>query len=208
LSEELLIPVILGGYAVELGAYAFSGRSRGGVDLYATLKNALACVAVNYGGHQAAVGMKIPEGQVAAVTDLLREKASLITPDPMRIRRMYAAQLRPSSVRFDLWRQVNSLEPYGPDNEAPTFVVRDAELELRRSTSRPNDAYGLGKGRDEKNEEHTFPVIVHDKPQLASISSIRGDVFGRLLLKDSRRGASICFQIEDIAPSSKAGIDR
>ena len=183
LSEELNIPVILGGYASELKSYAFSGRSRGGVHLYETLKKALSGVEVNFGGHKAAIGMKIPEDQVAKITEILRERSDLIIPDPARVSREYAAQLRPSSIQIAHWKEVNSLEPYGPDNEAPTFMVRDAELELRRSSYRPHDAYGVGKGRDENNVVHQFPVIVHDSPQLSAIASTRGHLFGRLFLE-------------------------
>jgi single-stranded-DNA-specific exonuclease len=200
LSEELNVPVVLGGYASELGAYAFSGRSRGGVHLYDTLKKALSGVEVSFGGHKAAIGMKIPEGQVAKIAELLRERSDLIIPDPARLNREYAAQLRPSSIQIAQWKEVNSLEPYGPDNEPPTFMVRDAELQLRRSSYRPHDAYGVGKGRDENNITHQFPVIVHDSPQLSGIASIRGHLFGRLFLKDGRRGASVCLQLEDVVP--------
>ena len=206
LSEELNIPVILGGYASELGSYAFSGRSRGGVHLYETLKQALRGVEVSFGGHQAAIGMKIPEAQVETITDLLRERSDLIIPNPSRLNREYAAQLRPSSIKIAHWKEVNSLEPYGPDNEPPTFMVRNAELELRRSAFRPNDAYGVGKGRDENNAIHQFPVIVHDSPQLSGIASIRGHLLGRLFLKDGRRGASVCFQLEDVIPAKKNGV--
>jgi single-stranded-DNA-specific exonuclease len=205
LSEEFNIPVILGGYASDLKSYAFSGRSRGGVHLYETLKKALSGVEVNFGGHKAAIGMKIPEDQVAKIAETLRERSDLIIPDPARLSREYAAQLRPSSIQIAHWKEVNSLEPYGPDNETPTFMVRDAELELRRSSYRPHDAYGIGKGKDEKNAPHQFPVIVHDSPQLSSIASFRGHLFGRLFLKDGRRGASVCFQLEDVVPANGNG---
>jgi single-stranded-DNA-specific exonuclease len=208
LSEELNIPVILGGYASELKSYAFSGRSRGGVHLYETLKKALSGVEVNFGGHKAAIGMKIPEDQVAKITEILRERSDLIIPDPARVSRQYAAQLRPSSIQIAHWKEVNSLEPYGPDNEAPTFMIRDAELELRRSSYRPHDAYGVGKGRDENNVVHQFPVIVHDSPQLSGIASTRGHLFGRLFLKDGRRGASVCFQLEDVAPADNGAMHK
>ena len=203
LSEELNIPVILGGYAAELGSYAFSGRSRGGVNLYETLKQAVAGEKVNFGGHGAAVGMRIPEGEVDAVTQRLRERASFIAPEPSRLVREYAAQLRPSSIKLERWKEVHSLEPYGPDNEPPTFMVRDAELELRRSTYRPHDAYGRAQGRDERNHLHYFPVIVHDSPQLSSISSISGHLLGRLFLKDGRQGVSVCFALEDVVPANQ-----
>jgi single-stranded-DNA-specific exonuclease len=205
LSEELNVPVILGGYASELGSYAFSGRSRGGVHLYETLKKALNGVEVSFGGHKAAIGMKIPEAQVAQITELLRARSDLIIPDPARLNREYAAQLRPSSIQIAHWKEVNSLEPYGPDNEPPTFMVRDAELQLRRSAYRPHDAYGIGQGKDEHNVIHQFPVIVHDNPQLSGIASIRGHLFGRLFLKDGRRGASVCFQLEDVVPADGRG---
>jgi single-stranded-DNA-specific exonuclease len=205
LSEELNIPVILGGYAAELGSYAFSGRSRGGVNLHETLKKALAGEKVNFGGHEAAIGMRIPEDQVDAITDLLRERAALITPEPSRLTREYAAQLRPSSIKLEHWKEVHSFEPYGPDNEPPTFMVRNAELELSRSTYRANDAYGRAKGRDENNNLHYFPVIVHDSPQLSGISSVRGHLLGRLFLKDGRQGVSVCFALEDVVPANKDG---
>ena len=52
---------------------------------------------------------------------------------------------------------------------------------------------------------HYFPVIVHDSPQLSGISSVRGHLLGRLFLKDSRQGVSVCFQLEDVVPAKKDG---
>ena len=130
LSEELNIPVILGGYAAELGSYAFSGRSRGGVHLHETLKKALSGVKGEFRRSQGGHRDEDPEDQVARITDILRERSNLIIPEPARLSREYAAQLRPSSIQIAHWKEVNSLEPYGPDNEPPTFMVRDAELEL------------------------------------------------------------------------------
>jgi hypothetical protein len=175
------------------------------VHLYDMLTKALSGVEVSFGGHKAAIGMKIAEAHVAKITDILRERSDLIIPDPARLNREYAAQLRPSSIQIAHWKEVNSLEPYGPDNEPPTFMVRDAELELRRSAYRPHDAYGVGRGRDENNVLHQFPVIVHDSPRLSAIASTRGHLFGRLFLKDGRRGASVCFQLEDVVPASDNG---
>ena len=49
----------------------------------------------------------------------------------------------------------------------------------------------------------SFPVIVHDSPQLSGISSVRGHLFGRLFLKDGRQGVSVCFQLEDVVPAKQ-----
>jgi len=84
-------------------------------------------------------------------------------------------------------------------------MVRNTELELCRSTYRPNDAHGRAKGRDENNNMHYFPVIVHDSPPLSGISSVRGHLLGRLFLKDGRQGVSVCFRLEDVVPANKDG---
>lgn len=203
LSEEFNIPVLLGGYSEEQGFYLFSGRSRSDeVHLYRILQEVLSGKPVQFGGHKAAVGMKVATQHVDSVVEHLRSSfCREIAIKSRKPQRAYSLRLWPSSVGIKLWKEINDLGPFGPGNEEPAFVIRDTELKLKKSKNRLHSARGKAVGLSASGTPHEFQVVVHDKPGLANLTECQGSLLGHVFLDSGPRGAQVCFRLEDYVPA-------
>lgn len=107
------------------GDYAAgSARSVPGFNLYEAI-HACRDHLLGYGGHFAAAGMTLELGQVEA----LREKfesvvKSTIDPELLRPEIAIDAVIGLDDVRWPFYQILNQMEPFGPQNDRPVFLVR------------------------------------------------------------------------------------
>ena len=205
LSEQLGIPVMLGGPDANLKAYAFSGRSRCGTDLISTLDRASAGLNIQYGGHKSAVGARVSFDRAEAVIAELRSR--LLAACPGRVERQtrwFDLALRPGSVAIETLNTLRSLEPFGPENETPIFLVPGVHLRQAESSRSPGDASGIALFRCPLGQEHRFATAVYNHPALAGSRDEPCALIGSLMHEAFEGRSFVRFKIEDIVTESDA----
>lgn len=102
-----------------------SARSIPGFNLYEAI---YACreLLTRYGGHMAAAGMSLPMEKVDAFRDQFESAVSatlnreLLTPS-IRV----DAEIQLKDIQQKLYDILQQMQPFGPDNEAPIFLIRN-----------------------------------------------------------------------------------
>ncbi len=103
---------------------AGSARSVAGFNLYEAIH---ACKEhlIGYGGHFAAAGMTLLPESVKAFTDKFEEVVSeTIAPELLIPEIVIDAEILFSDISFSFYNIISQMEPYGPENMRPVFVVR------------------------------------------------------------------------------------
>lgn len=125
LKEKYWRPVLLV-KQTEDGEYKGSGRSVPGIDLYELLKPEEERFRT-FGGHAAACGFTLREGELDALRKSLMARTDAIRKErpELFVRRVEAdAELEAGDVRPELVLDLAKLEPCGKDNPVPVVAVR------------------------------------------------------------------------------------
>jgi single-stranded-DNA-specific exonuclease len=104
---------------------AGSARSVAGFNLYEAIH---ACKEhlLGYGGHFAAAGMTLLPESVKAFTDKFEEVVSeTIAPELLIPEIVIDAEITFADISFSFYNIISQMEPYGPGNMRPVFVVRN-----------------------------------------------------------------------------------
>jgi single-stranded-DNA-specific exonuclease len=129
LAEEYHRPVVLISLD-ELGTKPAmgSGRSIAGFDLHEALA---ACDRhlLGHGGHEAAAGLTIHEGQVEAFrADFCTYAQRMISPEDCAAELLVDAETPLSALTHQTVRQIESLAPFGHGNHRPVLCTTDVRL--------------------------------------------------------------------------------
>lgn len=126
-----------------------SGRSSGGIDLYAALKRC-SDLFIRFGGHRMAAGLSLPEKNLMAFTDrfdaAVREQLGEGDLIPETV---YDCVLPLSQVTLDMVQTVGKMAPFGMGNPPPLFLLEDLNLLNARTVGSGNAHLKLtvaGKG--------------------------------------------------------------
>ncbi|MEZ4665946.1 MAG: single-stranded-DNA-specific exonuclease RecJ [Thermomicrobiales bacterium] len=111
----------------EDGILRGSMRSPEGFDVAGALANC-APLLRTHGGHRLAGGLSLESGNVSRLIDQLTELAAERTPAIMPSLQL-DAELQEKHLNLEIARLVRTLEPFGPGNEEPVFVLRNVRLQ-------------------------------------------------------------------------------
>ena len=103
---------------------AGSARSVAGFNLYEAI---YACKEhlLGYGGHFAAAGMSLEIDQIDAFRKKFEEVvAATILPEQLIPEIVIDAEIKFSDIKPALYKIINQMEPYGPENLRPVFIAR------------------------------------------------------------------------------------
>lgn len=103
---------------------AGSARSVAGFNLYEAI---YACkeYLLGYGGHFAAAGMSLEIDQIEAFRKKFEEVvAATILPEQLIPEIVIDAEIKFSDIKPALYKIINQMEPYGPENLRPVFIAR------------------------------------------------------------------------------------
>jgi single-stranded-DNA-specific exonuclease len=104
---------------------AGSARSVAGFNLYEAI-HACKDHLIGYGGHFAAAGMTLLPEKVEAFTNKFEEVVSeTIAPELLIPEIVIDAEVKLSDLNFIFYNIINQMEPYGPENMRPLFIVRN-----------------------------------------------------------------------------------
>lgn len=176
-AEQLQKPALL--ISVQDGIGRGSGRSAGGFDLREALSRC-APLLESYGGHRAAVGLKLRASDIDALRQELNRSVSAGSVDngPRHV----DAQVDFDELDARLVRQLDKLGPFGQGNPRPTFVTTDVRLvgnptvdnrglDLRIRVAQKGvvlpGRLRLGADRFETLRNHREPVTLVYSPRLA-----------------------------------------
>lgn len=194
LAEDHGRPAVVG---ADLGTtIRASCRSGPGVDLAATLEGC-SDLLVRHGGHAGAAGFEIRPEHWVAFRDRFSAAVAAVTPEVAEPSIEADLAIPARLVDYTLARDVARLEPYGPGNPDPLFIV-----------------VGLTVGRIRSaNGGHTQLVLRRDIDVLDGIAFGRDDLVGSVAEGDrvdvvarivSRRFGgieSLQLDVRDVAPS-------
>lgn len=102
-----------------------SARSIPGFNLYEAI---YACrdLLTRYGGHMAAAGMSLPHDQVDTFRDRFEAAvAATLNPDLLVPSIRVDAEIQLEQIQQKFFDILQQMEPFGPDNEPPVFLVRN-----------------------------------------------------------------------------------
>lgn len=84
---------------------------------------------ITFGGHALAAGLSLKASHIEELRRRLSERVrTLLTPEDLQPKIMVDAQLRLGDVSKKLMSDLRYMEPFGNENPAPTFYVRDLSL--------------------------------------------------------------------------------
>lgn len=122
LVDRLCRPCVLISHDTSTGIARGSGRSIPSFNLHAAL-DACADYLLEYGGHAHAAGFTIPSEAVEDFRQaFLAIAASKIAPEDLQPVLLVDALLSVDDITLDLVRELQTLEPWGHDNEEPLFA--------------------------------------------------------------------------------------
>lgn len=168
LIEHYYRPTIV---LTQSGEYAAgSARSVPGFNLYEAI-HACREHLLGYGGHFAAAGMTLELNQVDAFRKKFEEiVAATINPEHLIPEIIIDAEISLKDIKWPLYDIINQMEPFGPENLRPVFVVKKVintghskivkEKHVRFSVKQDNISItGIGFGMADK-----FDLLKNDQP--------------------------------------------
>ncbi len=110
-----------------------TGRSIDSVDIYAVLKK---CddkyqLFERFGGHKSACGFLMAEQKLPLLRQAVQEEMSILkakNPHIFDSASSWDLKLDPAEVTVELAEMLEKLEPFGKDNERPSFLLEDVNL--------------------------------------------------------------------------------
>ncbi|MFQ5570032.1 MAG: single-stranded-DNA-specific exonuclease RecJ [Rhodothermales bacterium] len=105
-----------------------SARSITGINIYTAIK---ACedLLTQFGGHDFAAGLTLPEENIPAFRERLDEVVGrMMTPEMMIPAIKVDASLNLHDLDDRFWNVLNQFAPFGPENMKPIFLSRDLEV--------------------------------------------------------------------------------
>ncbi len=114
-----------------------SGRSIENYDMYEEL-NKCSILLERFGGHKMAAGLSLKKENIDTLREMLNSKNNLTSED--LIRKIWIDVPLPISyLSEDFVKELSILEPFGKDNEKPTFAVKNINIKKM---------YSIGANKD------------------------------------------------------------
>ncbi|OYD43895.1 single-stranded-DNA-specific exonuclease RecJ [Sphingobacterium cellulitidis] len=162
------------------GHIAGSARSVLGFDLYEALSEC-SDLLDQYGGHKYAAGLTMPTDNIGLFQQRFEEVVSKsIKPEMLQQEVSIEKEIRLSEIDAKFNRVLQQFQPFGPENEAPTFICKGVTM--------GNNAYIVG------TTHLKFSVKQEDSPIFECIGFGLGEFVGQI---NSGNAFDICFSIEE-----------
>lgn len=129
LVNRYRVPVIL--FSIEEGIAKGSGRSVGEVDLFEAV-DSCSSLLERFGGHRAAVGLTLAEGDLEPFRDRLLAHLDTLPAEAFVSASAIDAELRLDEVSVELGAELALLEPFGHSNPRPVLAARSVFMNGRQ----------------------------------------------------------------------------
>jgi len=111
----------------ESGDFKGSGRSFGVCDLFKITDNCREFL-YKFGGHQAAIGLSLPEENIRPFITQLQENYQLQEYESSDYDPDIVGELDFKEISFDLTKLIKAYEPYGQENQKPKFITSGVKI--------------------------------------------------------------------------------
>ncbi|WP_341808674.1 single-stranded-DNA-specific exonuclease RecJ [Wolbachia endosymbiont (group E) of Neria commutata] len=124
LKEQFHLPTIV--ISLNNGVGKASCRSISGIDIGAAVLSAkFVNLIIEGGGHNMAAGFSITEDKINDLHDFFAERfSSSISEKTLKADGIVTAK----AINLSLWNQLQRLEPFGPGNPEPRFIIQGAKI--------------------------------------------------------------------------------
>ena len=141
----------------ENGIAKGSARSIGEVSIYELIKDNEQLL-TKFGGHKMAAGLGLREENIGAFRDAINKSASTIDPNDFIPKDKVTGILSSDDIDFELLNLLENFEPYGEENQRPSFLFKDAEIVSIKTM-----------GKDKSHCKITVKQYPHDRKTLELI---------------------------------------
>ncbi|NMA95530.1 MAG: hypothetical protein GX974_05780, partial [Clostridiales bacterium] len=118
------------------GLYTGSCRSIEGFNIYEALCS-MKDIIKNFGGHEQAAGLTIERENIKALIDNFEAYGKSHIKEDMLIQEYkYDLIVDNSDISFELYDELQRLEPFGEDNQMPVFLVKKAYIDGYRAVGK------------------------------------------------------------------------
>ena len=115
------------------GTFTGSARTSGGYNIVEAIFRC-ADLLSEFGGHAEAAGFTLPAKKLEAFRDRLIRDANQALTEEALIRRLEVdVELDASDISLESVSLIEALEPFGPLNESPCFMVKDCSVRASNS---------------------------------------------------------------------------
>ncbi len=157
ITEKFYKPSIL--FAIDGDEAKGSGRSISGYNLFEALENCSGLLE-KFGGHELAAGLSIKTDKIEEFRTEINKNASIKIDEKALVPTVSIdAIIKPTYITLETVDEINRLQPFGVENPAPTFAVKNIKIHkistmsenkhLRMTLLKDNkflDAVGFGMG--------------------------------------------------------------
>lgn len=157
ITEKFYKPSIL--FAIDGDGAKGSGRSISGYNLFEALENCSGLLE-KFGGHELAAGLSIKTENIEAFREAINKNAlGKIDDKALTPTISIDAVIKPTYISLETVDEINKLQPFGVENPAPTFAVKNIKIHkistmsdgkhLRMTLLKENkflDSVGFGMG--------------------------------------------------------------
>lgn len=197
LVERFYRPTIVLSYDHETGLAKGSARSIEGFDIFANLSKNRDLLP-HFGGHPMAAGLTMNISDVDELRRRLNEQASeiLTEEDYIPITKIDTI-VRIEDITVDLIEQMNQLAPFGVENPAPNFMLKDVEIEqIRKIGTEENHLKILFTNNDQTLDSvGFFKGYLYD--ELSPIAKV--NAVGKLSINEWNNHKKAQLLLEDVA---------
>lgn len=131
LVETFEVPAIVFTDSEHEGIIKASCRTAGELNMFELLHECRDLF-IKFGGHKAAAGLSMPKENLGTLRERMHELMRVI-PAPLRTKtRSYDIEIGIEEINAKLVRDLDHLEPFGPGNERPVFIMRNALISSYR----------------------------------------------------------------------------
>ncbi len=179
----------------ENGVLRGSMRSPEGFDVASALRSC-APLLRSHGGHRLAGGLSLDVLDAEALIGQLGALAADRIPAPMPTLQL-DAELQDKHLNLEIARLVRSLEPFGPGNEEPVFVLRNTRLHKYDVMGRDKQhlALSIGNGRPVR------AAFFNAAPRSRELVGVRNVDVAFTLGESDWNGPKLDVHIKDFRPS-------
>lgn len=126
ITEKFYKPSIL--FAIDGDEAKGSGRSISGYNLFEALENC-SDLLEKFGGHELAAGLSIKTELIEKFRDAINKNALMNNNEKALIPTISIdAIIKPTYITLDTVNEINKLQPFGVDNPAPIFAVKNIKI--------------------------------------------------------------------------------
>ena len=195
ITEKFYKPSIL--FAIDGDEAKGSGRSVSGFNLFGALENC-SDLLEKFGGHELAAGLSIKAENIEIFRKKINEYSKDIISETMLVPTITLdAAIKVPYITIDTVHDINRLQPFGVDNPAPAFAVRNIKIHkisvmsegkhLRMTLLKEGkylDAVGFGMG---EYYHHLDEGDFIDVAFALDINDYKGFQNAQLILKDIKK---------------------